>query len=202
MTHAYNDYYLPYAQEKLGEIFELACFVENMDIDEFSKAFCKSSISKAFEEGDPIYIAGKSSSELFSLITNKPLKEYNQAMDRTAPYWVGWVLAYTQWLISKPFEKILSNYPCSKLLDDYHLFHEMDISKIAEKISNSFPYKSSLKEWREKRGLSQSELAAICNIPLRTIKAYEQGSVDIAKAQVETIYTLSKALNCSIEDLL
>ena len=34
------------------------------------------------------------------------------------------------------------------------------------------------------------------------IKAYEQGTVDIAKAQAETLYSLAQTLHCTIEELI
>ena len=60
----------------------------------------------------------------------------------------------------------------------------------------------ALKKIRKKKGLSQSDLSALSNVPLCTIKAYEQGTVDIAKAQAETLYELARTLNCTIEDML
>ena len=61
---------------------------------------------------------------------------------------------------------------------------------------------AKLKILRKKKGYSQKSLALLSNIPLRTIKAYEEGTLDIAKVQCETIYKLSKTLNCTIEDLI
>ncbi len=55
---------------------------------------------------------------------------------------------------------------------------------------------------RLKRGLSQSGLSKISKISLRSIKAYEQGRIDLSKAQAETLYILARILDCTIEDLL
>lgn len=59
-----------------------------------------------------------------------------------------------------------------------------------------------LKETRVSKGLSQSELADRSGVSLRTIQGYEIGQRDINKASGETLYKLSKALGCSMEDLL
>ena len=59
-----------------------------------------------------------------------------------------------------------------------------------------------LKILRNKRRLSQVELSKISNVSLRSIKAYEQGKLDISKAQGDTLYKLSKTLDCSIENLI
>lgn len=59
-----------------------------------------------------------------------------------------------------------------------------------------------LKETRVSKGLSQSELADRSGVSLRTIQGYEIGQRDINKASGETLYKLSKALGCLMEDLL
>lgn len=61
---------------------------------------------------------------------------------------------------------------------------------------------NKLKEIRTQQGLSQSLLSKEANVFLKTLQAYEQGDRDIKKAQAETVYKLSKALNCKIEELI
>lgn len=50
--------------------------------------------------------------------------------------------------------------------------------------------------------LSQSELAKKSTVSVRMIQKYEQGGKNINKAQAETVYKLSKALGCTMEDLI
>lgn len=59
-----------------------------------------------------------------------------------------------------------------------------------------------LKEYRIKANLSQSELAHITGLNLRMIQFYEQGKKNINHAHAESIFKLSKALSCSMDDLL
>lgn len=59
-----------------------------------------------------------------------------------------------------------------------------------------------LKEMREKAGMSQSQLASKADVNVRMIQHYEQGSKDINKAEVMTVYKLSKALGCKMEDIM
>ena len=61
---------------------------------------------------------------------------------------------------------------------------------------------NKLKEIRTQQGLSQSLLSKEANVFLKTLQAYEQGDRDIKKAQAETVYKLSKALNSKIEELI
>lgn len=59
-----------------------------------------------------------------------------------------------------------------------------------------------LKDYRIKKGLSQSQLAAASGVNVRMIQYYEQGAKDINKASAETLYKLSEALGCRMEDLI
>ena len=63
-------------------------------------------------------------------------------------------------------------------------------------------YTSRLKEIREKKNLSQSQLAEKSGVTLRVIQAYEQGYKDINKGQVVTVLALADALDCNIREIL
>ena len=202
MIHPYNEYYLQFEQQKLASMFEIAFYHDNITVDEFADKFISSPICKAFEEGNPIYILGKSANELLALVLNKTAEETEQNMLVSPEYWVGWVLAYTQWYTAKSFAEIIKAYPCSKLLLNYFPYHEMDETETVKLIQKSLLPEPALKLWRKKRKLSQSELSGISGVSLRAIKAYEQGKLDISKAQGETLYKLAKTLDCSIEDLI
>ena len=61
---------------------------------------------------------------------------------------------------------------------------------------------NKLKEQRQKANLSQSELAAISGVKLRSIQHYESGARDIDGAKLDTLCTLALALNCKVYDIL
>lgn len=61
---------------------------------------------------------------------------------------------------------------------------------------------SKLKSIREAAGLTQSELAAKSGVTLRMIRAYEQGTKDINRAQVATVIQLAEALGCDIKAII
>ena len=63
-------------------------------------------------------------------------------------------------------------------------------------------YLTNLKKIRQAQGLSQSKLACLAEVELRSIQMYEQRRNDINKAQVETLYKPARVLGCNIEDLL
>ena len=202
MIHAYNEYYLSQTQRKLGIIFELAVHFENLSIDEIANKFVNSKVCKAFETANPIYILGKSANELLGIVLDKSPLEVEQGMFCPPEYWTGHVLAYAQWYFNVEFKKLLEKMSSSEIVAMYFPYHEMDISHIIEVIGKRLDKQNQLKEMRLKRGLSQTELAKMSGVSLRSIKAYEQGTNDISKAQADTLLMLSRVLTCSIEDLI
>ena len=117
-------------------------------------------------------------------------------------FWAGHVLAYVQWYTNRTFKEILDAFSIDELIENYFPYHEMDISKITELIISKLDMTSPLKKYRRLRKLSQNQLAFNSGVSLRTIRAYEQETLDLRKAQGETLYKLARALSCSMEDLM
>lgn len=61
---------------------------------------------------------------------------------------------------------------------------------------------NKLKKMRESRGLSQSQLASMAGINLRTLQYYEQGVLNFNGCKIEKIFKVALALNCDVEDIL
>ena len=202
MIHAYNELDFSVIQRKLAEMFELAVVFENMQIDEFANRFLSSKVCHAFEIADPVFVLGKSSNELLGLVLDKDAQDVETSDYATPEFWVGWVLALTQWYLNKPYRVLIDAYPCSKLILDYFPYHEMDEMRVVELYKSKLDTEQPLKWFRKQRKLSQNDLSVLSGVPVRTIKSYEQGTSDIAKAQAETLYALSRTLGCSIEDLI
>jgi transcriptional regulator with XRE-family HTH domain len=59
-----------------------------------------------------------------------------------------------------------------------------------------------LAQKRREKGLSQSQLADITGISLRTLQAYESETRNINKAAAENVYLLAQALDTSMEEIL
>lgn len=61
---------------------------------------------------------------------------------------------------------------------------------------------SKLKNMRQAKGLSQSQLAEKANMNVRTLQHYEQGSKIFDHARIDTILRVCLALNCKFEDIV
>ena len=202
MIHAYNEIYLNVVMRNLAALFDLAINAEGYDEDEFAQIFSKSDVAFGIQTGTPDMLAGKSATELLIEILGKDCKYINIPLDRTPQYWAGWILAYAQWYLNKSFSEILSVISFSNLVNMYYPYHEADEMKTIEVIQNLLPDTCVLKRLRQERKLTQEQLATLSGVNVRSIRAYEQGSNELAKAQGETIVMLAKVLNCTVEDLL
>lgn len=59
-----------------------------------------------------------------------------------------------------------------------------------------------LKNIRQSKNLSQSQLAAKADVSVRMIQKYEQGAKDLNAAKLETLLKLCTTLECTLCDLL
>lgn len=210
MTHAYSELYLSDAQKSLGSMFDYAVHDCNYNIDWFVELFQKSGYAKRFETGNPSVVGGMSGVELarnitYSIYKDHLLIEAVQPIDKTPEYWAGWALATYQWHSGYRFKDIFERVKMSEIVNMYHPYHEMSIEHFYEAMDKKMKVianETKLKRIREAAGLSQNELAVKSGVSLRSIQMYEQRNNDIDKAQGHTLYKLSVALGCSIEDLL
>ncbi len=207
---AYNELYLNDAIKNLANAFDYAMNVCKLEPDWFAKLFVQSDESRQFERGNPAVISGKSGEELVRDTLSElypgekwPVPTFSKG--RTPEYWAGWALAQYQWASAKRFKDIFERIPLSEIIAMYPTFHEMDISRFNESVDsrcNGFVTETKLRKIRESRQISQSELAKLSGVNLRSIQLYEQRVNDIDKAQAKTLYKLSLVLGCNVEDLL
>ena len=206
-THAYSQLYLSKASRAVGNMLHDAVVEFGMDGEDFLKRFIQSNVAEGIESGNPKYIAGKSGLELFLEVMEKTTgKTYDteliESYERSPVYWVGWMLTHYQWYFGRTFKSILDTVPYAELLGLYGTLHEADIEKSYEVLDAHFDKgESKLKAARKHCGLTQEKLAHESGVSLNTIRAYEQKSKDINKAQFDIVLRLAKALKCDITEL-
>ena len=203
MIRAYNKAYLYGVMKNLAGLMDIAINSEGLSEDEFGKMFADSEVARQIENGVPDMLSGKSATEMLSMILGRDVECTTVTTDRSEAYWAGWILAIAQWETGRKFSEILAVTPVSDLMNMYYPLHEAPEEKTVEIIKSRLPQtESKLKIMRKKRGLTQKQLSFLADVNLRSIRAYEQGSNDIYRAQGETLQQLASALNCSIEELL
>lgn len=211
MMRAYSEFYLNDAKNTLATTIDCAINQYKIEADVFSSMFVQSGYAEQFERGNPSILSGTSGIELCNAIISKVYQRQTKPIStipfdsRSPEYWAGWVLAEYQWYTGRRFRDIFSHIPMSSIVSMYIPFHEMDISSFIEDMEKRYSAaseKTNLRKFRENRNLSQSKLAQLSGISLRSIQMYEQKQNNIDKAQSHTIYKLARVLGCDMEDLL
>ena len=210
MIHAYNESYLNDAKQNLAECFDYAITTCHFEPTLFSKLFVQSGYADKFERGNPAIVAGMSGIELAEKVITYAYPNWKFpgrifSEDRSNMYWAGWALAEYQWATCKRFKDIFSRISLTDIISMYSVYHEMDIEHFIEDLNkkyDSVTQETRLKTIRENRGISQTELAKLSGVKLRSIQMYEQKVNNIDKAQAGTLYKLSRVLGCTIENLL
>ena len=210
MMYAYNELYLNDARENLAVFFDYGVNVCEVEMDFLAELFIGLGYADKFERGDPGVVAGMSGVEMARRVIlvafpNKKFEEYTSARSRSDVYWAGWALADYQWVTCKRFKDIFDKIPFSEIVLMYKAYHEMSAENFIEDLNKRLDMietEPRLKTIRENRGVSQSELAKLSGVNLRSIQMYEQKINDIDKAQAGTLYKLSRVLGCTVEELL
>lgn len=210
MIHLYDEIYLNDAKKNLGVALDYAVNICKINPEDFMSMFISTGCAKYFEDGHPAYISGCSGIELarniIQQVTNKQLiLNYPNETKYSPEYWAGWAIVEYQWKTTKRYKDIFDKVSLQEIIDMYHPYHEMDISNFIEAINEKCNRKiveTKLKKLRVASGYSQADLARISGISKRIIQLYEQKVNDINKAAAITLYKLSRALLCSVEDLL
>jgi len=208
MTYAYDQLYLAKTSRAVGNMLHDAVQEFDMSGAEFLNYFIQSDVAEQIESGNPKYIAGKSGLELFIEVMEKTTGEsYNtgfvKSYERSAAYWIGWMLSHYQWYSGRTFKRILDTISYDELVGLYGTLHEADIQKSYEVLDAHFAKgESKLKTVRKYCGMTQETLSMKSGVSLNTIRAYERKSKDLNKAQCDIVMSLAKALKCDICELL
>ena len=194
---AYGKSYLQEAQHQLGLFFDLF-FSIGVPVDVAARYLIMSGYAEDIEMGNGHVISGMSAPEIIQSILEEdglmaPQFEYKDYL--SPEYWLGFSVSYYQWKSRLSFKEIFNKVPASKILTFYNPYHEMDITSFCDLMDEMLErVEAPLKKIRVAQGMSQSSLAIISEVPIRTIQQYEQKRKDISKASFETVYSLAKAL--------
>ena len=210
MTHAYSEFYLSNAKDRLSSFFDYAINDCKLKPDWIAALFINTGYAEQFERGNPAYVAGMSGVELVRAVImkaygKKELPRATNVEDCSPEYWAGWAVAEYQWYTGRRFKDIFKRIPFAKIVGMYSVYHEMDITNFIDTMEDLYKAAegdTNLKRIRKNRGLSQTELAEQSGINARNIQMYEQRVINIDKAQAHILYKLSRVLGCDIEDLL
>lgn len=212
MMSAYDKAYLADALEVLAEAFDFAAREERLGVQRFFDLFVQTGIAEAFGGGSPRYVAGISGVELALLVCERagipfvPDRDALHApLDRSPEYWCGWIIAYVQWRSGRSFASLQETVKVKELVRLYDPLHEASEDRAADEIELFIERKAlptRLQTIRKARGMTQERLAKASGLSLRAIQQYEQRVKDINGSRARKLYSLARALGCTMEDLL
>ena len=204
---AYAETYVAGARNTLGSMLETGVATLGLQIGDFYRLFLESPYARLFERGDVSVIAGRSGSELALNVVGDTARESLRVrpIAPSSVFWTGWAIAYYQWACGDSFARINSIIPIEEVQGMFDPFHEADIRLFCEEMDRrrraALP-DAPCKRARLRAGLSQSELALLSGVPVRSIQQYEQRQKSIDRASAATVFALARALCCSADDLL
>lgn len=210
--NAYSDTYLEDVMDNLGSMLDGAVRL-GIPAGKFTEMFLRSEVCAGIEVGHPRYLAGLSGPEMLYLILSKEMMDVPETSNipqsvSSPEYWAFWALAYLQWETGEPFRFLLRNgLDIDTILSLYPTMHEADLSaweEVALHRIEAFQRENApaLKRLRRSAGLTQETLARQSGVSLRMIRAYEQRTQDLSKAEYRTILRIAHALHCTPADLL
>ena len=202
--NAYAKIYLEDATHNFGVMVDCAVNTLKCPADQFWARFLTSSISDRFSSGSVDIIVGHSGVELALMV----LRETGRRIQVCDPeisissreYWAGITLAHYQWSRGLTFKELSSRgLGLTQTIALFNPLHEADqtvFENVADDIVRlSCSENSWLKSARKANGMTQEELAAKADVPVRLIRAYEQEKIATSNAEYRTIANLKKVLN-------
>ena len=210
MTHAYDKEIMLSARDNLAVMIDYAVTWSGMDLREFYNRWLGSGIPEMFGIGHPKFTLGMSGIELAVRVventggTLEVDQTYSFPWEDSSFFWTGWALCQYQWFRANSFASIdRGGLPIEKVHQLFNPLHEADITKVFEVFDSWYhPEPGSIKELRKLNGFSQQELADKSGVSLRMIRAYEQGSQRIGRAEASSVLSLARALHCNPERLV
>lgn len=193
--------------ESLGTMFDYSINVLHLSADNIMERFLASGLAEKFGRGDCSIVAGCSGMELSRKILCqtgwKADFPWSPTSISSPEFWAGWALAYYQWSCGQTFKELYRRgIRPQNLIAMYYPLHEADISVFCERLEALYPAvmpaAEALRRSRKESALTQAQLAKLSGVPIRLIRAYEQGAINPMKGEYQTISALEKALKMKI----
>lgn len=118
-------------------MFDFAVNTCKYSLDDTVHIFLDSGVAEQFGKGNPRYVVGRTGCELFwdclrNLKMKKPPYPAVLYEDASPEFWLGWSVAYYQWLRKTTFADIFKKVPPKEILHLYWPLHEASERKFVE----------------------------------------------------------------------
>lgn len=204
--NAYDKIYLEDAAHNFGVMVDCAVNTVGCPAEQFWNRFLASSIEWRFSRGAVDIISGHSGIELALMVfgeTGKMIETCDTSISISSrEYWAGVSLAQYQRNTGLSFKELTARgLGLTEIVAMFNPLHEADRTTFemvaADIIGSENRDNSWLKTARKINGLTQEQLSAKSGVPIRLIRAYEQGKIYMSNAEYGTVMKLRIALNCA-----
>ena len=204
--NAYDKIYLEDAAHNFGVMVDCAVNTVGCPAEQFWNRFLASSIEWRFSRGAVDIISGHSGIELTLMVfgeTGKIIETCDTSISISSrEYWAGVSLAQYQRNTGLSFKELTARgLGLTQAIAMFNPLHEADRTTFemvaADIIGSENRDNSWLKTARKINGLTQEQLSAKSGVPIRLIRAYEQGKIYMSNAEYGTVMKLRSALNCA-----
>lgn len=159
-----------------------------------------STMISELERSNVTTIAFSSYENIYQDIFKDTKKEYD--LDIYGIFgWVGYVYMHLFLSMEITFEALFYLIPIHDMLNQYHLYHEMDYKQILDYANGQIKF-SLLNVIMKNKKLSNKDLSNKSGLSIATINALRYGKRDISKLAGDKLLLLSRALNVKMETLL
>ncbi len=196
-------------REKLGTFFDTAVNCCSMRGQDAANVFIASGLAEQLEYQNPGFVAGRSGTEMLMWALSEcglsPNVPNPLRTTTSADYWTGSALALFQLSTGWRYAHVFERMSYADLREICSWSQDGPEEDIVRKLLDELRKRKrpcALREARNAAGFTQSGLAELAGISMRSIQQYEEGKKDINKAAAGSVQKLARILGCRMEDLL
>ena len=184
-------------KELFARLFVMA--VQNkINLSSFTYLLERSEFIQKVERGryDPYF--NKPLVEIFFDVTGNRVTHDDSFGIFDDAYWCGFSYFEIYERTGKPFSYLFLKLPLVELMDLYGVYHEMDVSSLAELFQQREKKKTILRLLCEQNGISLAQLSAGTGIALSTLSKYNASDNALYRASFQNIMAICKAFDAPI----
>lgn len=155
----------------------------------------RSEVIRDLENGDSSFLYKTNIEEVVQKMYALPEEVLFLGESNSLSMWLGDIYTKLFFTKNKSFSYLFLYYPLNKAIDDYDIYHEMDINQLIKHFSDLEKENTILSLLLKKRGLKVRELSSLADVNINTIVSYTRDNENVYNAKYQTIYEMSNILN-------
>ena len=183
---------------KISELISSIIFyglVRGYSYSSIEERMMRSEVIRDLENGDSSFLYKTNIEEIVQKMYALPEEVLFLGESNSLSMWLGDIYTKLFFKKNKSFSYLFLYYPLNKAIDDYDIYHEMDINQLIKHFSEIEKENTIISLLLKKRGLKVRELSALADVNINTIVSYTRDNENVYNAKYQTIYEMSNILN-------